>query len=452
MTPALRSLRRCFEGAVPASIATCAVDGMPNVAKLSHVHFVDDEHVALSYQFFNKTRENILHNPRATVEVVDPVSARHHTLWVEYLRTETEGPLFEYMKARLAAIASHTGMSKVFKLLGSDIYRVLGLEAAPGGVAADASPPANLLSGLRACMVALSACTDLARLLDVALEGLERHWDIHHSMLLMLDPDGTRLFTVASRGYAESGVGSEVRLGEGIVGVAAGALTPIRIGYAVQEYRYSQATRQGFAASADSDALETEIPFPGLEEAGSQLATPLVLGGRLLGVLYVESPQEQRFTYEDEDALVVLAGQMAMCIEFLARNAEHPAEPQAHHAPAPATAAMEQGSPVQVRHFQADHSVFVDNEYLIKGVAGAIVWKLLREHAGAGRAEFTNRELRLDASLGLPDITDNLDARLILLQRRLAERCPFLAIEKTGRGRFRLNVQRPLLLSEVAGN
>ena len=446
MTLSLRSLRRCFEGAVPATIATCAADGMPNVAKLSHVHFVDDEHVALSYQFFNKTRENILLNHHATVEVVDPVSAAHYCLHVEFLRTETEGPLFEYMKARLAAIASHTGMSKVFRLLGSDIYRVLAVEAVPGDVDAEVPSRANLLSGLRACQAELAGCADLARLLDAMLEGLERHWDIRHSMLLMADPDGRRLYTVASRGYAQSGVGSEVRMGEGIVGVAAGARTPIRIGYAVQEYRYSQATRRRFADSADGDALETEIPFPGLADAGSQLAVPLLLGGRLLGVLLVESPLEQRFTYEDEDALVVLGGQLAMCIDFLSRNTESPAEPEAPAAPAEPA----RGAPVLIRHFPADHSVFVDNEYLIKGVAGAIVWKLLREHAGAGRAEFTNRELRLDASLGLPDVTDNLDARLILLQRRLAERCPFIAIEKTGRGRFRLNVGRPLRLAETA--
>ncbi len=449
MSPTLRALRRCFEGAIPASIATCGADGMPNLAKLSHVHFVDDGHVALSYQFFNKTRENILHNGRATVEVVDPVSAAHYSLKLVYLRTETEGPLFEYMKARLAAIASHTGMSRVFRLLGSDIYQVLEVEAVPGNADAQAASRENLLSGLRACLAECAACADLAHLLDVLLEGLERHWDVRHAMLLMPDPDGRRLYTVASRGYAESGVGSEVRVGEGIVGVAAGARTPIRIGHAAQEYRYSQATRQGFAASADGGALETEIPFPGLAEAGSQLAVPLLLGPRLLGVLYVESPEEQRFTYEDEDAFMVLAGHLALTLDCLSRNAEQPAEAAAP-APGREPAATARGAPVLVRHFPADHSVFVDNEYLIKGVAGAIVWKLLREHAGAGRAEFTNRELRLDTSLGLPDITDNLDARLILLQRRLGERCPFLGIEKTGRGRFRLNVSRPLQLSEAA--
>lgn len=382
--------------------------------------------------------------------MVDPVSAAHYILKLTYLRTATEGPLFEYMKARLGAIASHTGMSKVFRLLGSDIYQVLEVEAVPGYEEEEAAPRANLLSGLRACLAECAACTDLSGLLDMLLEGLERHWDIRHAMLLMPDPDGRRLYTVASRGYAESGVGSEVRMGEGIVGVAASARTPIRIGYAVQEYRYSQATREGFAAMAEGGALETEIPFPGLAESGSQLAAPLLLGGRLLGVLFVESPEEQRFTYEDEDALMVLAGYLAQSIDGLARHHGEPTPETPAPMPVNSPAATARGAPVQVRHFPADHSVFVDNDYLIKGVAGAILWKLVGEYAGSGRADFTNRELRLDASLGLPDITDNLDARLILLQRRLAERCPVLAIEKTGRGRFRLNVNRPLQLSEAA--
>ncbi len=443
----LGALRVCFEGAVPSAIATCAPDGTPNVSKLSHVHYMDEEHVALSYQFFNKTRENVLANSRATVEVIDPLTAAHYHLHLEYLRTETEGPLFENMKARLAAIASHSGMSKVFRLRGSDVYRVRSIVAVPGGIPSDLTSRQRLLSGLRECLAGLVAAPDLAHLLDAVLEGLERHCDIRHAMMLLADSGRDCLYTVASRGYRESGVGSEVRMGEGIIGVAARERTPIRIGYAVQEYRYGHATRQSFARSEAAQALETQIPFPGLAEAGSQLAIPVTLGRRLLGVLYVESPDEQRFTFEDEDALVVLAGQLALCMELLAQSADQPAEGVAAAAAVPA----KQGTPVSIRHFNADHSVFVDNEYLIKGVAGAIVWKLLREHTQQGRAEFTNRELRLDASLKLPDITDNLEARLILLQRRLVERCPFIAIEKSGRGRFRLNIDRPLQLEEAQG-
>lgn len=160
------------------------------------------------------------------------------------------------------------------------------------------------------------------------------------------------------------------------------------------------------------------------------------MGACLIGALYLESPQEQRFTYEDDDTLMVLAGQLALSIDLPSRAAELPPE-QPSSGPV-RTAVAAAGAAVTVRHYAVDHSVFVDGDYLIKGVAGAIVWKLLREHIESGRDEFSNRELRLDASLGLPDITDNLDARLILLQRRLAERCPFLAIKKIGRGRFRL--------------
>ena len=446
MTPTLSELRHCFEGAVPSVVATCAPDGTPNVAYLSQVHFVDAAHVALTFQFFNTTRKNILVNPRAVVQVIDPVSAAHYRLRLEYLRTETEGPLFENMKAKLAGIASHTGMSKVFRLQGSDVYRVLDIECV-FGESSGQDAPRQLLPGLRACLAGLVGCMDLATLFDTALQGLEHHCDIRHAMLLMHDAAHARLYTVASRGYPESGVGSEIRIGEGIIGVAARERTPIRIGFAAQEYLYSRAMREGFEKSAGGDALETAIPFPGLAESGSQLAVPVVHGDRLHGVLYVESPHERRFTYEDEDALVVLAGQLALSIELLSHTAEHHEDTAAVITPPPAA----QGAPVTIKHFAADHSVFLDNDYLIKGVAGAIFWKLVRDYAEGGRNEFTNRELRLDPALKLPDISDNLEARLILLQRRLTERCAFLAIEKTGRGRFRLNVGRPLQLTDVPG-
>ncbi len=437
MTPTLEAIRRCFEGAIPAQVATCAPDGTPNVAYLSQVHYVDSDHVALSFQFFSKTRENVIANPYAMAQVIDPVTGAQYHLTLQYLRTETEGPLFEYMKARLAGVASHTGMSKVFVLRGSDVYRVLDIRCTTAFAAECGPQQSSRLPALRACADRLTQCADLSALLDELLAGLAAHFDIGHAMVLMFDAANRRLYTVASRGYAESGVGSEVALGQGVIGVAAQERTPIRIAFLTGDYAYSRALRESLG-----DDGEREIPFPGLREPHSQLAVPIAVHGRLLGVLYVESEQKLRFSYEDEDALVALAGQVGFAMQLFEQHAEQQEEP-----PAAAAARPGPGAAVEVRRYAADNSVFVDGAYLIKGVAGAILWKLLSDHQ-QGRSEFTNRELRLDASLRLPDVSDNLEARLILLQRRLAERCPYLRIDKTGRGRFRLAVERPVSLAE----
>jgi len=264
-------------------------------------------------------------------------------------------------------------------------------------------------------------------------------------MVLALDAPGERLYTIASRGYEASGVGSEIPIGVGVIGVAAVQRTPIRINHMSSDYAYGRAIRETAERGGMGSVLETLIPFPGLADSRSQLAVPIVAGGKLHGVLYVESPEDFRFRYDDEDALVALAAQLGMAMQALEQAADSDEPPPAGAPRIPPSG----GVPAIVRHYGADGSVFIGDDYLIKGVAGCIFRKLLSDYAREQRTEFTNRELRLDASIRLPDIADNLEARLILLERRLAERCEFLRIEKTGRGRFRLRVNRPFKLVDV---
>jgi hypothetical protein len=95
------------------------------------VYYVDETHVALSFQFFNKTIKNVRENPRAWAAVSDFDGQADWTLDLEFERSEMEGPIFDAMDMQIEAIASATGMSGIFKLRAADIYRVLSLERLP---------------------------------------------------------------------------------------------------------------------------------------------------------------------------------------------------------------------------------------------------------------------------------------------------------------------------------
>jgi predicted pyridoxine 5'-phosphate oxidase superfamily flavin-nucleotide-binding protein len=441
----LASIRACLEGAVPAVIATCARDGTPNVSYISEVHYVDAAHVALSFQFFSKTRQNVLENPRATVVVAHPETGTQYRLAVHYLRTEDSGPLFDCMKAKLAGIASHSGMTGVFRLRGSDVYRVESVEEVPGTRSPLVPSEPVGLADVRASMARLSGARDLDALVDALLDELGSRFGVLHAMVLMLDTVRGTLYSVASRGYAESGVGAELRPGEGLVGAAALARIPVRISHATSEFGYGRAMRDAAARRGVTEGIDREIPLPGLAESQSQIAVPILAGERLLGVLFAESTQTARFGYDEEDAFATLASHVGAAAALLGEDTEPGEEPVR---PSRSTA-VTGGTALSVRHYAADDSVFVGEDYVIKGVAGAILWRLLRRHAEEGRTDHTNRELRLDPAIRLPDLSENLEARLILLTRRLEERCPALRIEKTGRGRFRFHVLRPVTLHEV---
>lgn len=438
----LDAIRHCLDGQIPGVIATCSREGVPNNSNVSQVHYVDPLHVALSFQFFNKTRENVLANPVVTILVSDPDTAARYRVQAHYLRTETEGAIFENMKAKLAGIASQTGMSAVFKLRGADIYRVAHISPVAAQSELPSPPRRSLMAAVRNVTQSLESSSELDELLNRCLAALEAQLQVRHAMIHWLDEAGERLYLVASRGYAQSGVGSEIQLGQGVIGVAASARTSIRITHTTSEYTYSRAARESIRESQLADRLEAELPAPGLPAPGSQLAAPIVARGQVLGVLYVEDEADSQFGYDEEDAFVTIAQHLGLAALMLARESDADVRKGKASKGAPAPT----GNTMAVRHYTADDTVFVDDNYLIKGVAGAILWKLLRCHVDEGRTDFTNRELRLDPSLRLPDLSSNLEARLILLKKRLGERCPDIAFDAVSRGRFRLRVARPLKL------
>ena len=309
---ALEELQRCFEGVVPATMTTCSAAGIPNVVSISHVQYVDERHVALSRQFFSKTTRNIVENPRAQVTLWDPVSFDVYQLDLRYVRSETSGPTFERMATRIEAIASHTGMSGVFKLLAAEIFEVLRVRhitahMAPAEPQAPGAPDLPEAPGrvplhqrdelwvLHRLSQRMNEAPDLEHLLDAVLDSLGEDFGFQHAKVLLVDETGRRLFTVASRGYDESGVGSEVVFGEGLIGTVARDQRPLRVGQLESGLRYGRAVRASIEGGAGDAQLRPEIPLPGLPDAQSHLALPLLVRRRLVGVLALESRSAASF-------------------------------------------------------------------------------------------------------------------------------------------------------------
>lgn len=455
----LADIERCFEGAVPAVMATASADGVPNVIYVSRAHAVDDERIALSNQFLSKTARNIAANPRASLLLIDPLTHDEFRLTLVYERTERRGHVFERLRADVDALAALEGMQDVFRLRAADIYRVLDIEQIPPnstGVRPTLVPDVRRsnpdLAALAELARRLGRCGGIDALVDCALVGLDQLFGYRHSHLLLLDEEGRRLYTIASRGFDADSMGAEVEVGVGLVGMAAARCQPMRVGNMQQVAKYSRSVRAQYE-QAGGTAPSPGLAVPGLPNAESRVAAPVQALGELVGVLMVESPDAVAYGPGDDDVLTVVGSLLGNALEHLRAlerdgdDSTAPSDTRSGVAPTspPATSAPT----VLVRHFDVDGSTFLDGEYLIRGVAGRILWALLRSHTADGRVEFTNKELRLDPTLDLPGFKDNLESRLILLKRRLDERDAPVRIEKTGRGRFRLDVAVPVALDEV---
>ena len=440
----LSDLEACFEGVIPSIVATAAADGMPNISYLSHVVMIDPDHVALSNQFFSKTAANILANPMAALLLVDPRNGAQFRIDMVFMESQNTGEVFQHVKTHLHATSAQVGMAEIMRLRAIDIYRVTSITRLPSPV--ETLPPELVVakrSSLEKTVDVVESVTDKSHvddIVDAVLDGLCRHLGYESAMLLHLDARRRVLTTIGSRGYDHTGVGSEVLLGEGIIGTAAAERRLIKVSDMSRVKRLGTAIRN---SSAHEERTRT-IALPGMPDAMSQIGVPMIAQGMVYGVLFAESRQRLAFSQEDEKALSIISRQTAAAL-ILADSLA--GEPQTAVSPEPWQESA--GRAFRVTHYVFDDSIFIDNLYVIKGVPGRLLVFMLETLQREGRHEFTNRELRLSDEIRLPDIKDNLETRLLLLRRRLKEKSAPIQLVRTGRGCISLQLCGGIVLEHI---
>ncbi|MBI3799089.1 MAG: GAF domain-containing protein, partial [Deltaproteobacteria bacterium] len=162
----------------------------------------------------------------------------------------------------------------------------------------------------------INSTLDFARILQLILDSMDRVLGFQHCMILLKDESEEKLRVFASRGYAQEGVGAEIRFGEGVIGVVAKRRKMMRLGNIGSSVSYLRAVRAQMEEAGQLEpARGAPVNLPGLPNVHSQLAIPLLVKDRFIGVLAVESPKPNAFDELDEIPLNILANQVAIAID-----------------------------------------------------------------------------------------------------------------------------------------
>jgi signal transduction histidine kinase/GAF domain-containing protein len=161
---------------------------------------------------------------------------------------------------------------------------------------ATAEEIAERLRDLEVISAAALTHLDLDRLLATLLDGIRTVMRTDTAVILLLDETGDELVASWARGLEEE-VEARVRVpvGKGFAGRVAATRSPVYI----------------------ADVARAEVVNPLLMKRGlkSLLGVPLLVEGRLLGVMHVGSTAPRVFTKDDERTLLLLASRAALAIE-----------------------------------------------------------------------------------------------------------------------------------------
>ena len=136
---------------------------------------------------------------------------------------------------------------------------------------------------------------DLDQLLEEVLETLRRSAGYTNCAVLLADPATEELYVRAAKGYRDEVVqGLRLRIGQdGITGWVAAHRQPLNVPDVTQDPRYIE----------------------GVPGCRSELAVPMMIGDRLIGVLDAESDRPAAFGERDVQLLSAVAAQLAVAID-----------------------------------------------------------------------------------------------------------------------------------------
>jgi signal transduction histidine kinase len=141
---------------------------------------------------------------------------------------------------------------------------------------------------------ALGADKSPKELLELVLKAAFSITRATSASLMLIEPESNTLKVEAAEGFKDKRIfGTRLAVGQGVTGWVAETGVPLRLGNVGKDDRYVRVQR-------------------GLR---SELAVPLKIAGRIIGVISVDSGRLNHFTAEDEALLLSLAAQSARVIQ-----------------------------------------------------------------------------------------------------------------------------------------
>ncbi|EKP94078.1 diguanylate cyclase (GGDEF) domain-containing protein [Thermaerobacter subterraneus DSM 13965] len=162
----------------------------------------------------------------------------------------------------------------------------------PGAAATESALTESELQALYACTHTLNKVTSLDDLIREFNSLLSARLGYPYLALLLVQPDGSLQLASAPL-YPPEVQGVVLPAGKGICSAVVETGEPVIVDDVTRDPRY----------------------YPGLNEARSQIAVPVLHGDRVVGVLSVESPLPAAFTRRDLRLLQAIADEVAVALE-----------------------------------------------------------------------------------------------------------------------------------------